>query len=68
MSGYWVYPKRVAHSSVVGDSIVLSDEKGRARFMIMLTGTTEGVTKEEGETIMKELSRMLEDGIYMEPR
>jgi len=39
------------YSSTVGGGLTLVDEKGRARFMVAIFGTTEGITKEETAAI-----------------
>lgn len=41
----------VPYSSVVGGGLTLVDENGRARFIIVAMGTTEGINKEENAAI-----------------
>jgi len=50
---------KVPYSGTVGGGLCLIDESGRARFMVAIYGTTEGITKEETVAI----ARALVDGI-----
>lgn len=43
--------KAVPYSSIVGGGLVFHDETGRARFIVSLRGTTEGITKAENDEI-----------------
>ena len=42
---------KTPYSSTVGGGLTLCDETGRARFMVLLCGTTEGITKGENDAI-----------------
>ena len=50
--------KLTPYSSVVGGGLQIVDEKGRARFIVALMGTTDGISKEQND----ELSKRLADG------
>lgn len=41
------------YSSTVGGGVTLEDEQGRARFMVMFIGTTDGITKEENDALAR---------------
>lgn len=61
--------KVVPYSSVVGSSVTLIDENGRARFMVLACGTTEGITKEESESLVGGISDLINNhGIYVPTR
>lgn len=49
----------VPYSSVVGGGLMLCDESGRARFMVMLRGTTEGITKEETAALSEQFAAFI---------
>lgn len=49
-------PKVTPYSSVVGGGLMLCDETGRARFMVLFTGTTDGITKEENNTLAEQFA------------
>lgn len=38
---------KTPYSSVVGGGLMLTDARGRAAFMVIFTGTTDGITKEQ---------------------
>lgn len=46
-----LYAQATPYSSRVGGGLTLVDDKGRERFLIMLVGTTEGITKEENDAL-----------------
>lgn len=57
------------YSSTVGGGLTLTDETGRARFMVAIFGTTEGITKEETAAIGAALrSGIPPDGIDVPER
>lgn len=61
--------KQTPYSSVVGGGLTLIDEHGRPRFMVMICGTTNGITKEETATIANALSSGIPtDGIELAER
>lgn len=43
--------EQTPYSSTVGGGLTLIDEAGRARFMVAIFGTTQGITKEETAAI-----------------
>lgn len=49
----------IPYSSVVGGGVSLLDQSGRARFQIMLIGTTDGITKEESGAISRRLAELI---------
>ena len=60
---------KVPYSGTVGGGLCLIDENGRARFMVAIFGTTEGITKEETAAIASALvSGIPEDGIEVPER
>ena len=53
-----------AYSSTVGGGLTLVDEQGRPRFMVMLIGTTDGITKEQDRAISEAIAKAVNsDGI-----
>lgn len=61
--------EQTAYSSTVGGGLTLFDERGRARFMVAIFGTTEGITKEETAAIGAALrSGIPADGIEVPER
>lgn len=54
-------PKQVPYSSIVGGSIVLEDEAGRGRFMVMFCGTTEGITKDESKALQERIAALIDE-------
>ena len=49
----------VPYSSVVGGGLSLLDENGRARFQVVLIGTTDGISKEQNDAISKRLHELI---------
>lgn len=49
----------IPYSSVVGGGVSLLDQSGRAKFQIMLIGTTDGITKEESDAIARRLAELV---------
>lgn len=47
------------YSSAVGSGLQLLDAHGRARFQIVLSGTTDGITKEENRAIAARLAELI---------
>jgi ferredoxin len=43
--------EKTPYSSIVGGGMMLVDEKGIARFMVHVSGTSQGITKEEDAAI-----------------
>ncbi len=56
------------YSSVVGGGLSLREHGGRVRFMVMLCGTTEGITKAEDAAIVKAIMDALPNGIEVPDR
>lgn len=54
--------KQIPYSSTVGGGLCLVDEKGRARFMVSVYGTTDGITKEETAAIARALAKGIPAG------
>lgn len=52
--------KRTPYSSVVGGGLMLTDETGRARFMVIFTGTTEGIEKNENDALAEQFAKFIE--------
>lgn len=47
--------KPIPYSSIVGGGLVLLDENGRGRFQIAFFGTTDGISKEQTESLIKQI-------------
>jgi hypothetical protein len=45
----------IPYSGTVGGGLMLIDEDGRARFIVAIRGTTQGITKEQTAAISKAL-------------
>lgn len=54
--------KQTPYSSIVGGGLVLTDEAGRAAFMVMVRGTTSGISKEQDAAISAFLARAINEG------
>lgn len=59
MSGTKLDARITPYSSVVGSGLQLLDAHGRARFQILLSGTTDGITKEENRAIAARLAELI---------
>lgn len=56
--------KPISYSSIVGGGLMLLDAEGRAAFMVMLRGTTRGISKEQNDAIAEQLVRLINaDGL-----
>jgi hypothetical protein len=53
--------KPTAYSSIVGGGLTIYDESGRARFLMSLMGTTEGITREENNAIADAIVQAFDD-------
>lgn len=61
--------QKTPYSGTVGGGLCLIDENGRARFMVAIFGTTQGITKEETAAIAAALeSGIPADGIDVPER
>lgn len=61
--------EQTPYSSTVGGGLTLIDEVGRARFMVLICGTTQGITKEETAAIGAALaSGIPTEGIEIQER
>jgi hypothetical protein len=49
-------PKLTPYSSIVGGGLHLVDEAGRTRFMLMLCGASDGISKEENALIASHIA------------
>lgn len=47
------------YSSIVGGGLVLLDEKGHAKFQLGLSGTTEGISKEQNDSLCQQLEQLI---------
>lgn len=61
-------PQLTPYSSTVGGGLQLLDEKGRVRFMVMICGVSDGITKEENSVIAAALAKGATDGIELAER
>jgi hypothetical protein len=60
---------RTPYSSIVGGGLSLHDMNGRARFMVMFIGTTEGITKDEDDALCEQFAACFEGrNIYVPER
>lgn len=53
--------KQVPYSGVVGGGLLLTSEAGSAAFMIVFTGTTKGITKEQSDAMAKQVAKLIND-------
>lgn len=54
-----LYAEVTQYSSIVGGGILLTDNIGHAKFNIMLTGTTQGITKEQNDSMAKQIAALI---------
>lgn len=47
--------KKSPYSSIVGGGLQLVDDNGRTRFMVLFTGTTDGISKEQDAALAEQL-------------
>lgn len=52
--------RKTPYSSIVGGGLMLTDESGRARFMVLFTGTTEGIEKNENDALAEQFAAFIE--------
>jgi hypothetical protein len=50
-----VHATIIPYSGTVGGGLMLTDEKGRAYFIVAIIGTTKGISKEQTAAISKAL-------------
>jgi hypothetical protein len=51
--------KVVPYSSIVGGGVTLLDEKGAARFILSLRGTTQGIDRQQTEALTKQIADLI---------
>lgn len=51
--------KLVPYSSIVGGGLTLTDDAGRAAFIVNFIGTTAGITKEETEALSRQFAAFI---------
>lgn len=54
-----LFAESTPYSSVVGGGVMLTDNIGRAKFQIMLIGTTNGITKEQNDHMAARLKELI---------
>lgn len=52
---------KVPFSSVVGGGLMLTDEKGRAAFIVNFMGTTAGITKEQASAMAEAFAKWVNE-------
>ena len=60
--------QEVPYSSTVGGGLMLTDATGRARFIVMFMGTTEGITKEENGALASQIAKLIREHGLTVPR
>lgn len=61
-------PKITPYSSTVGGGLKLVDQDGRVKFMVMICGIADGITKKETAIISEALARGIKDGVELPER